>query len=74
MTDLGDKINELNEYCGRSLSITSYGKGWEISSYKSGALFSIDGEYYQRHKYPTGKTLEEVIDRAYELLKKDHVI
>jgi len=68
---LEDKINELNEYCEHSLSITCYTNGWEISSYKHNTLFNINREYYQKFRYPRGKTIEEVVNKAYKLMLED---
>ena len=69
---LKDKINELNEYCKHSLSITCYTNGWEITSCKKGTLFTIDEERYQRFGgYIRGKTLEEVVNKAYKFMLED---
>ena len=68
---LEDKINKLNEYCEHSLSITYYVDHWDISSYKSGGLFTIDGEYYQRFRHPIGKTFKEVVNKAYKFMVAD---
>ena len=71
ITDLKDKINKLNEYCKYSLSITYYTNGWEISSYKHNTLFNISSEYYQKFRFPRGKTFKEIVNKAYELMLED---
>ena len=68
---LEDKINKLNEYCEHSLSITCYTNGWEISSYKHNTLFNISSEYYQKFRFPRGKTFKEIVNKAYELMLED---
>ena len=68
---LEDKINELNEYCKRSLSITYYAKHWEISSYRRDTLLNFRREYYQKFRHPMGETIEEVVNKAYNLMIED---
>jgi hypothetical protein len=69
-----DKINELNNYCRKSLSITHYpASGWEISSYKDGTLFCVDGRLYrENYNYHLhDKRLNNLINTAYKEMLKD---
>jgi len=68
---LEDKINKLNKYCEHSLSITYFVKYWEISSYGRDTLLEVYGEHYQKFRHPTGKSLEEAVNKAYELMLED---
>ena len=61
--NLEEMIEELNDYCERSLSITHY-SNWAISSYKDGTLFNLGAEI-------RGFTVLEVVVKAYYLMKKD---
>ena len=65
---LEDKINELNEYCEHSLSITHYTTGWEVGSYGRDTLLESDGELYQKFGHPAGKSLEEAVNKAYNFM------
>ena len=63
MKTLEEMIEELNEYCDMSLSITHYTR-WAITSYHDDTLFSKGSEV-------RGITILEAITKAYNLMKKD---
>ena len=55
-------IEELNDYTGKTLSITFYGTGWQLSSYENGSLFS--------EKSVWGKDIKEILIIAYKMMLK----
>ena len=64
-------IEELNKYCDESLSITHYSKSWEVHSYHSGTLFSVQEINDSKKHIPKQDTFEEVIYEAYDLMLED---
>ncbi len=61
-----EKIEELNSFCKGSLSICYYTE-WELSSYGSHTLFS----YEAKIGLIKGKSLQRLVDYAYELYKEE---
>ena len=60
---LEEMIEELNDYCKRSITIISY-SNWSLTSYQDDTLF-CKGEGVR------GFTVFEVVVKAYYLMKKD---
>ena len=62
--NLKEMIEELNEYCKRSLTITCYNARWEIGSYAEDSIFNWP-------KRIEANTILIATTRAYNLMKKD---
>ena len=63
-------VEELNEYCERSLSVVHY-SSWEVHSYHSGTLFVVQEINDSKKHIPKQDTFEEVIYEAYDLMLED---
>lgn len=60
-----EKIEAINIACEGSVSITHFMK-WELSSYKVGSLFGTG-------RYVKADSFIELIDKAYDIVKKKKV-
>lgn len=69
---VSEKVEKLNEYCKGSLGFQSYKTGWNISSFKDGTLFEVEGELYKLDcGFLQSKTFKGIVDLAYEEMIKD---
>lgn len=61
------KIHELEEYTGSSIGFQKFSTGWEVSSFKDGSLFDIEGESPNFvNKHIQAETFEEAVDKAFQ--------
>lgn len=61
---LTQKIEKLDEACYQSLGFQHFSTGWEVSSFRKGSPLEIE----RLHPHISGKTFEEVVNKAYQFV------